>query len=351
MNTTSTDSKSHNNGSSNAIEMDSTNLLVFFLKWWKTIALFCFIAAVLGAIASFMIEEKFRSTAVVFATPQNSFGEQIFETVKKNDLLKYGEKEDAERMLQMINSDVVKNKVIVKFNLWESYNIKPEQPGANTLIGKQYSDNVEAKMTKFGSIQVSVLDKNNIQARDIANYIINVADTLSNQLKKDRAQIALDYTKETYRELKKDIQLLEDSIWTLREKGVYDYELQIEGLIAEYASAVLQGKTRQAEQLDNEMKEISRYGAAFQNLARLIEGAHDQLAIVKSRLDLMRADVNTYLPATYVVNNATESDKKAYPIRWLIVAMSVIGTFIFTVVLLLLIDSIKKVRAEGKLNS
>ena len=339
MNTTPSESTSKN-------ELDSSNLLVFFLRWWKPIAIMCFLAAIFASITSYMIEEKFRSTAIIFATQQNSFGEQIFEMVKKNDILGYGEKEDAERLLQMINSDQVMNRVIDKFNLWESYEILPDQAGARTLIGKQYSENVEAKMTKFGSIKISVLDKNNTQARDMANFIVVVADSLSNKLKKDRAQIALNYTKSTYDNLKKDIKILEDSIWVLRELGVYDFELQIEGLNEQYATAVLEGKIKQANLLKNEMKEISKYGAAYQNISRLIEGAHDQVEIVKSRLDLMKIDVDADIPAMYVVNNAAESDKKAYPIRWLIVAMSVIGTFVFTVVILLLMDSLKKIKLE-----
>lgn len=339
MNTTPSESMSKN-------ELDSSNLLVFFLRWWKPIVIMCFLAAVLSAIASYMIDEKFRSTAVVFATEQNSFGEQILETVKKNDLLGYGEKEDSERLLQMINSDQVMNQVINKFDLWNSYEIKPDQPGARTLIGKQYNENVESKLTKFGSITISVLDKNNTQARDMANYIVAVADSLSNKLKKERAKIAFDYTKATYDKLKKEIKLLEDSIWVLRNLGVYDFELQIEGLNDQYATAVLEGRTKQADMLKKEMQEISKYGAAYQNISRLIEGAHDQVEIVKSRLDLMKIDVDATIPAMYVVNYAAESDKKAYPIRWLIVVMSVIGTFVFTVIVLLLMDSLKKIKLE-----
>jgi hypothetical protein len=44
------------------------------------------------------------------------------------------------------------------------------------------------------------------------------------------------------------------------------------------------------------------------------------------------------------VNNAYAAEKKKYPIRWLIVALSMLGAFTFTLVSILIWDTISKSR-------
>ncbi len=328
--------------------LDSANLLVFLLRWWKPIVIFCVLAAILGAIASFMIDEKFKSSGAVYATEQNSFGDQVFELVKKNDFLTYGEKEDAERLLQLFNSNIVKNKVINKFDLWKSYKIDPNYPGANSIINLQYNENVEVKMTKFGSINIAVLDKDKNQAKKMVDYIIQVTDSLANTLRKNRAQMALDFAESSYEELNSKTHFLEDSIQKLRSLGVYDYASQIDGINRKWASAILKGNTHQAQILKNEMDQISQYGAAYENVERLLQGSNNQVEILNRRMNSMRMDVHAYIPAMYIASYPEVADKKAYPIRWLIVVMSVIGAFVFTVVILLLVESLRKIKAEEK---
>ena len=105
------------NSSGNSL--NSANLFIFFFRWkWHIIGV-CVAAAVLSAVVSLMIEEKYQSSVTVFATEQTSIGEQFLEDIKRKDLLEYGETEDAERLLQVINSDIIRNRIIEQFDLWE----------------------------------------------------------------------------------------------------------------------------------------------------------------------------------------------------------------------------------------
>ena len=329
--------------------LESTNLLLFFLRWKWVIIGVCVAAGIVSAVASLMIEEKFKSTVVMFATQQHSIGEQFLEDIKRKDLLEYGEKDDAERLLQLLNSDQIRTTLIDRFDLWTDYDIDSTEPGAHTLIAREYDSNVTAKMTKFGSVQVDVLDKDAKQARDMANTIADLADTLSNELRNGRALQAFEYAKISYQNLQNEIQLLEDSMESLRRLGVYDYITQIEGLNEQYATAINEGRLNQAERLNEKMQELSKYGSIYTKLETLIESAYEREAVLKKRYDLMYIDVNSKLPSKFVVDNATISDKKAYPVRWLIVAMSVASTFVFIVFVLLILDSIRRLKVAGKL--
>jgi tyrosine-protein kinase Etk/Wzc len=329
--------------------LESSNLLVFFYRWKWPIIILCVVAAIVSSVVSLLIEEKYRSSVVMFATPQHSFGEQLLEDVKREDVLEYGEKEDAERLLQILNSDQIRGKVIEQFNLWEEYEIDPDEAGANALIALEYKGNVTAKMTRFGSIRVDVLDNDPDRARDMANYISSLSDTLSNKLKIERATQAFVYAEASYENLLAEITTLEDSMSVLRSLGVFDYITQIEGLNDQYATAIAEGQPTRAEQLRTQMQELSKYGSVYTKLETLIESAYEKQEVVKKRYDLMKIDVEAQLPAKFVVDYAASSDKKAYPVRWLIVAMSVASTFVFVVIMLLLWDNFKQLKTEGKI--
>ena len=193
---------------SSTTSLDSTNLLVFLFKWRIHIIVLCGVAAIASAIASGLIEEKFRSAVTMFAVPQNSIGEQFYEEQKKNDLLEFGEKEDAERMLQILNSDRVRARVIQKYDLWEHYEITRDEAGANTKMQKEYDSNVGTRLTKFGSIEIEVMDKTNTVARDIANDIAHFADSVANKLRNDRAMDAFQYAESSLLQVQDEIRVM-----------------------------------------------------------------------------------------------------------------------------------------------
>ena len=329
--------------------LESSNLFVFFFRWKWTIIIVCFAAAVVSSIASLLIEEKYKSSVIMFATEQHSIGEQFLEDIKRKDLLEYGEKDDAERLLQIINSDKIRNELIDKYDLWTHYDIDSADAGAKNLINKEYDSNVTAKLTRFGSIQVDVLDKDPVQARDMCNDIAALADTVSNRLRNGRARDAFEYAKISYENLQQEIKELEDSMGVLHSLGVYEYLIQIEGLNEQYATALAKGQVERANKLHEQMEQISEYGSIYNKLQQLIESAYDREAVMKKRYDLMYIDVNSKLPSKFVVDNASVSDKKAFPIRWLIVVMSVASTFVFIVIFLLVWDNFKRLKLEGKL--
>lgn len=329
--------------------LESANLLILLYKWRKPLIIISAAAAIVSAAVSLIIKEKYQSTVVMFATQQHSFGEQLLEQIKKEDVLAYGEEEDAERLLQLINSDQIRNKIIEKYNLWEVYEIQREERGANTLIGKEYNDNVTARLTKFGSIEVSVLDEKPERARDMANDIAAYADTVANKMRTDRAMQAYHYAEASLKGLQAELKVMEDSMRVLQEMGVYSYVDQIAALTEQYGTALAEGHPDRAQKIKEQMDFLSKYGTAYNKLYAQLEEGYQKLGILTKRFDLMKIDVDTNLPSKFVVDQAAAADKKSYPIRWLIVAMSTASAFVFGVIFLLILDNIQRLRQQGRL--
>lgn len=329
--------------------LDSSNLLILLYKWRKPIIIVCTAAAVISAIVSLLIPSRYKSTVVLYAERQHSFGAQLLEDVQKADLLMYGEEEDAERLIQIINSDQVRNKIIDRYNLWDVYNVKKDQRGANTLIGRAYKENVSAKLTKFGSVEVAVLDVNPERAKNMANDIAYFADSVANKLSSDRAREAFKYAEASLKSLEEEIKLAEDSMNRLRELGVYNYSNQITALTEQYGVAIAEGYPDRARTIQEQMNFLSKYGTAYNALDNRLDNAYEKLGTLRKRYDLMKIDVESKIPSMRIVDYASAADKKALPVRWVIVAMSTAAAFVFVVIFLLIWDNIKRLRAEGKL--
>ena len=116
--------------------LDSTHLLLFV---YDSLRIFIFVgvlAVVISAGVSLLMDEKFESSVIMFATTQSSIGEQFFEESKQGNLLAYGETEDAERLLQLLNSNRVRSQIIKNHNLSEHYDIDLSEAGSRTLLQK-----------------------------------------------------------------------------------------------------------------------------------------------------------------------------------------------------------------------
>lgn len=340
---------SSSNVETNVQNLESTNLLVLLFKWRKPIIIVCALAAIVSAAVSLLMKEKYKSVVTMYAEQQHSFGAQLLEDVKTEDILAYGEEEDAERLLQLLNSDQVRNKIVEKYNLWEVYEIKREDRGANTLIAREYSDNVLAKLTKFGSVEVAVMDQDPQRAADMANDIALFADSVSNQMRSTRATQALGYAENSLNNIQNEVQVMEDSMKVLQEMGVYSYIDQVAALTEQYGTALATGHPDRAQQIKDQMDFLSKYGTAYNKLYMRLEESYTKLGVVKKRYDLMQIDVESDIPSMRIVDYASAADKKSYPVRWLIVAMSTASAFAFVVIFLLLWDNFRRLRSEGRI--
>ena len=302
--------------------MESTHLLVFIYRNLKTLIAVGFLAAVAASGVSLMLDEYYESTVVMFATSQHSLGEQFLEETKKNDLLAYGETEDAERLLQILNSHRIRNRIIEKYDLYTHYNIDPSEPGAKTDMALTYGSNVNANLTRFGSIRVQVLDTDPELARDMANDMAFLVDSVANSMRNERANEAYKLALGALAQTSVQIAQAEDSLASLHALGIYDFETQVEGLTAQYGMAVASGRSAAANTLKKDLERLGTLANGYNNLSAYLEAAYEQQSLLKKRVELMRVDAETQLSSSFIVDYASAADKKAKPVRWLIVVMT-----------------------------
>ena len=327
----------------NNTDLNSGNLLVFFYKWRKPLVIVTLIAIISSVVVSLLIEDKYKSTVVLFPSTTSSISKGLLsnEAGKNVDILRLGEEEEAEQMLQILTSDEIRNRIIKKYDLSNHYEIDENDEYKNTKLQWEYESNVSFERTKFMSVEINVLDHDPDTAAAIANDIAALLDTVNNRMRREVATQALNIIGDELTNEKEYIAILEDSIKKFRKMGIIDVQVQTERLTEQMATAILQGKKQAADELNKKLELISSYAGAFNDVLNEIWTEKKRLAILRDKYRETKVDVEKSLQYKFIVNKAFAAEKKSYPIRWLIVVVSTFATFLLTLVLILFIESIK----------
>jgi len=323
-------------------DFQSFDLLRYFRKRFWHLLIITAVGAVVAVVVSLLLEEKFKATVTVFPAPNTTISKELLsESVTDKNISQYGEEEEIERLLQVFQSNKIKNRVIDKYNLMEHYEIDTSSVYPQTKLYKKYDNNITASKTHLMSIEIEVLDKSPEYAAHIANDLAEMLDSLMNAIEKRRARKGLQIVKEEYQEKRKRFEEIRDSLQRIREKGINDYESQSEVYNKAYAEALAEGKLRNASKIRKELDTLSKYGGNYVAMRSLWESEIEQLSALQSRLEEAKVNAQRDMPRVMVVNPAYVPEKKAYPIRWLIVIGATVGVFVVTFLFFLIYDYIR----------
>ncbi len=334
---------------SNQSEFDSSNLLVFLLKWRKPLVIVSLSAALISAVVSFIVPEQFLSTVIFFPANTASISKAVMteDVTGKNDIVAFGEEEQAEQMLQILYSDFIRDRVIEKFDLMAHYEIDLDDQYKLTSLIKEWESKVKFKRTEYQSIRIDVLDTDPQMAADIANEIARLVDVVKNRMQKDRAAEALKVIESEYTKMRDHMKAVDDSLTFMRKQGVHEYEKQIEMISGEYYKAIASGNAQAATKLEQKLDTLAKYGSAFIALTDNSEYERERLILLRSKFEETKVDATEDVPHKFIVSQAWASEKKAYPIRWLVVVISTFSAFLFAVLAIIVIENYRKLQEQN----
>ncbi len=169
----------------------------------KFIIGFTALATVIAIVVSFLLTPLYLSTAIVFpaASSTVSFSEQ---RNAKSASMDFGEEEQAEQLVQILQSSKIRDRIVKKFNLMEHYEIDPSDKNKYYKLVKTYEGYFSFTRTRFGSIKIDVLDKDPKLAATMANSIVELIDSVKNEMISQRTIPAYDINKRK-KELRKKV--------------------------------------------------------------------------------------------------------------------------------------------------
>lgn len=310
-------------------------------KWKRPLIIISIIAFIVSVVVSLLITDMYKSTVTMFPKAISSISRPLIgNTPYKEDILKFGEKEEAETLMQILKSDNIRNQTIKKLDLVTYYKIDTLQPKWKAKLIEVFQGNITFNITKFSAVEIEVLDKSPEMAAKIANEIANLVDVTIMEMQKETSQQAFTLVQKKYDDQVKYVNTLQDSLKIYMELGIIDYESQVERYTEQLSIAILQGKNSAIKSLEEKLDIFAKHGAKFTKFRDLFSYENKQLAFLKSKLEEAQLDANNLLSHKFILDYATPADKKHSPKRMLIVLISVMSAFLLTFIFLLLKDSI-----------
>ena len=315
------------------------NLLLFVWKKRKIIGIVTAAAAVISLIISFMLTPLYLSTAIVFptATSTVSFSEQRNAKASSMD---FGEEEQSEQLVQILQSSRIRDILVKRFDLFNHYEIEPTDPNKFYKLGKAYEQHIQFTRTRYGSIQIDVLDKDKELAAEMANKIVDLIDTVKNDMVKERTIPAFEINlrkKELIEKSLRDIRMKLDSLSAL---GVVTSEGR-----ATLSAAYNEAKGAEDRAFFKDKLEINmKHGAEFDGLPMLRDEKIVILSWFEVAYEQAESDAYANFNHKFVVERAVVADKKEKPKKAIIILVSTMATFIFMVFALLIQDRIQELR-------
>lgn len=321
---------------------NSKYLLRLLVEYRKCVLIVLIAAALLAVFfsSSLFITPLYKSTAILYPTSSNSISKVLISTTfqSKKDILEFGESEQTEQMLQVLNSNRIRDKVIERYHLMEHYGIKSNSRYPYTRLNKLYDSRISFRRTEYNAVRITVLDSDPALAAQMANDIAELFDSTMNAMQKEVAIRAFNLVESEYNSLCEEMAVLEDSLNTLRSLGVFDYESQVEMLSQQLAVELGKGNAQGVKNIQNYLDILAQYGGAYYAISERLDHDRLQLSLVKTKYEEAKVDATENVPHKFVVTSAFKAEHKSYPIRWMIVTITVLATFILIILLLSILD-------------
>lgn len=323
----------------NEIQKERQNLLVFIWRKRKIILIVTAIAMVVSVIVSFLMTPIYRSTAIVFpaATSTVSFSEQRNAKAASMD---FGEEEQAEQLVQILQSSRIRDKIVAQFDLMKHYEIDSKDANKHFKLVKKYNNNFLFVRTRYGSIQIDVLDKDPEKAADMANKIVDLIDTVKNNMIAERTWPAFEINKRKKEQLEKERKEVLHKLDSLGELGV----VSLEGRTNLFQAYVDSKSQQEKEEIKRTIDINMKHGSMFDGLEFIRNEKIMQLEEFNVSYEQAESDANSVFNHKFIVERAVVADKKDKPKRMIIVLLSTIGAFIFMVFALLINDRLKELK-------
>ncbi|HQW22102.1 MAG TPA: hypothetical protein PLI47_02295 [Bacteroidia bacterium] len=303
---------------------NSIELINLLARWKKQLMIVGLASLVLSAVFSspFFIKPKFKSTAIVY--PSN--------------LIAYSTESATEQMLQITQSTDIRDKIIHAFNLYDHYEIDTTSDMSfRTNVFRTYDENVIIKKTEYESMEITVYDTDPIKAAQMADSIIVFFNIKARELQSEKSKEVVIISKNQMDAKKAEMDSMENALHNLQMKyNILDFKTQSKEASRAYLRSLNQPNSKanieskaQLEALKDKGSEVNAYN---EHLWRT-RGTYNELKIVYE--NALR-DVTKKLTYANVVTPPQPSDKKAYPIRWLIVLISVGSSLLMAFIIILI---------------
>jgi uncharacterized protein involved in exopolysaccharide biosynthesis len=318
------------------LSSQSDNLFRFLWDKRKAIFLISLIVAITSTIVSLLIKPLFLSTAIVFpaATSSVSFSDQ---RNAKSAAMDFGEEEQSEQLVQILQSSRIRDKIVSEFKLLKHYDISENDVNKHFKLSQAYNGHFSFTRTRYGSIRIDVLDEDPKLAAAMANKIVDLIDTVKNDMIAERTIPAFEVNLRKKQQMEHERDSILTRLDSLANLGVIALEVR-SNLFQAYVDSK---NPADREELKRKIEVNMKFGAMYDGLEYMRNEKIVKLEDFRISYEQAESDANAKFNHKFVVEKAVVADKKEKPKRLIIVIVSTMAGFLFSIFGLLLYDRYK----------
>jgi len=295
------------------------SLLQTITKWKTHLAIILIVSIGIGIFISspIVITPLFKSEAILY--PVNIFS--------------YSDESETEQMLQILRSNDLKLEMLDIFNLAEHYKLTPNTPSFYAYFLDKYDNRVSIAKTEFEAVHIQIMDHVPQVASDMVDTLIVLYNRKVTELLRrkqlEMIHISLDDMNKKQSEIDSLSNLLKK--WNL-QFGIIDLRAQAANIVKNIPLT--------------EKRDIEKSGFSLNEI--VIDYKTADSLLINSRKDFIKLK-NTYeksmseykkdITYSQIISNPFPTDKKAYPVRWLIVVVTVLASMLLAIISISVIES------------
>jgi capsule polysaccharide export protein KpsE/RkpR len=306
-----------------ASELTFAHYLKIAQRNWKTMALVAVVSAVIAVVASSptFMPPRYLSRATVYPVNLNSYS---IET-------------RTDQLLQLLQSNSIRDSLIMQFDLATVYDVDTTVNGGYFALYNEFNDRVEINKTNFESVRIEIVDEDPVRARDLVNAMLKQVNLLARRLQREKSNELLVIAERSLVHAQAKLDSVETRLDTLRVRdGILDYQGQVRELTKGYMRMIQSGAPQsRIEEVQGLMKDMEEKGGEFRQLTELSNFFRANYDRLLTEYERMVNDVTKELTYTNVVVYPEVSDKKVYPVRWLILLLTTVSAVFLSFLLLI----------------
>ena len=309
---------------------NSAELLRLIDKWKFHLLTIVVVAAVLAGIFSgpTFITPLYKSQAILYPANVES----------------YSEESETEQMLQIFGSQDITDSVINRFNLGRHYEIDKNYKYYKTALYNEYHEKVSISKTLYESVSIVVLDKDPDTAALIVNSLIELYDKKVAWLHKGKYYEVIDMYNYQLANKTKTIDSLKGVLQVLgNEHGIIEYGSQsaeiMRGLLGTMDGDISQVNKKEVERMK---QNLQQYGGQLVEVIDMIHQETRTYVDIKLDMEMALRFVNSDMTYSNIISAPIATDKKEYPVRWIIVFVASIAALVFSMLAIMFIENRKQ---------
>jgi capsular polysaccharide biosynthesis protein len=251
------------------------------------------IAILVSIIITLFIPNEYRSFGIIYPPSNNSLENSVENPSFGYDL-------EADRIIQILQSQSIKDSVTTKFNLYTYFEIDTTELDARDQLAKQFSKAIAFERTNYMSVAISARTKNPELSANIVNYIIDKVNELREKIYKQNLMLANSIAQIEFEQQKHASDSLLAIVKTDLDK------LNLSGLLVLATNAQLNFNELNIKQASIENSNV---GVNIINYRSQLERQRE----MEAKLFKLKKVYDNPIPKVYVIDRGMPSHKKVYP--------------------------------------